>query len=159
MAIILRENIKILSQIALRSTPLHFKVLTNCTKIERCKFGSFVGFLEKWFCCTICSKEGFNSKLFTAMAWRTILKWGSSSEGTTYSLSNVDHSGMWFFPPSILSLWWRRKSSLWEWWRTCLCRIQLTTCFLTNNSDVYESIILLLNKNYIIIIYKRQWNH
>jgi len=83
----LREKGNKRMRMALGSTPLHLNVSANCTKIERCKFGSSVGFPENWFCCTIRSREGLSSKLFAAIAGRTMLVWGSSSEGTANSLS------------------------------------------------------------------------
>lgn len=64
--------------------PLHLRVSVNCTKIERCKFGSSIGFPHSWFNCI---REGFNIKLFTAMTGRTMLEWGSSSEGTIKSFN------------------------------------------------------------------------
>jgi hypothetical protein len=62
----LRENGNRRKRMASGSTPFAFNVSANCTKTERCKFGSSVGFPENWFCCTICSRDGLSSKLFAA---------------------------------------------------------------------------------------------
>lgn len=86
-ALPLREKGNIINWMDSGSTPLLFCVSTNCMKMERCKFGSSIGILENWFCCTIWNMEDFNSKLLAWIAWLTILEWGSSLKGTTNSLS------------------------------------------------------------------------
>jgi len=86
LALSLREKGNKRRRMASGSTPLHLSVSANCTNTERCKFGSSVGLPEKWFCCMICSREGFNSKLLAWIVGLTILEWGSSWDGTEKSL-------------------------------------------------------------------------
>lgn len=72
--------------ISSRFTLLVFNVSAYCTNTDIWRFGSSVGFPENWLCCTICSREGFNSKLFSWIAGGIILERGSSWGGTVKSL-------------------------------------------------------------------------
>ena len=81
LALSRNEKEKIRSLIASRITPFAFSVSVYCTNTDKCKFGSSVANPENWLCWTSYSNEGFNLKLFQAIAGVTRQLWGSSYDG------------------------------------------------------------------------------
>ena len=48
-------------------TPFNFTVLAILKNLPRCSFGSSLGCLVNWYCCTIVIKAGFSSKFFASI--------------------------------------------------------------------------------------------
>lgn len=76
-------------------------------KTFKCWFRFSVGRPANWFYCTICNKEGFNSKLLAVIVGLTILECCSSLEGKVNSLSGLQ---FWSSAIALLICWSKSRA-------------------------------------------------